>query len=63
MPATFATFKRLKDKGIAALKRGDHVTARPYLIQAAECMIEIAAWRFTGPRNDILNRFQGSFSS
>ena len=42
MPATFATFKRLKDKGIAALKRGDPVTARPYLIQAAECMIEIA---------------------
>lgn len=40
--ATFATFKRLKDKGVAALKQGDHVTARPYLIQAAECMIELA---------------------
>jgi len=40
--ATFATFKRLKDKGIAALKEGDYVAARPYLIQAAECMIELA---------------------
>lgn len=42
MPASFATFQRLKDKGVAALKRGDYVAARPYLIQAAECMIEIA---------------------
>ncbi|MFH1746754.1 MAG: ATP-binding protein [Planctomycetota bacterium] len=40
--ATFATFKRLKDKGVAALKQGDYITARPYLIQAAECMIELA---------------------
>ncbi len=40
--ATFATFKRLKDKGVAALKQGDYVTARPYLIQAAECMIELS---------------------
>jgi transitional endoplasmic reticulum ATPase len=40
--ATFATFKRLKDKGVAAMKAGDYVTARPYLIQAAECMIELA---------------------
>ncbi|MBK9127455.1 MAG: ATP-binding protein [Phycisphaerales bacterium] len=42
MPASFATFQRLKDKGLAALREGDHVAARPYLIQAAECMIEIA---------------------
>ncbi len=42
MPATFATFKRLKDKGLAALRAGDYLGARPYLIQAAECMIEIA---------------------
>ena len=40
--ATFATFKRLKDKGVAALKQEDYVAARPYLIQAAECMIELA---------------------
>lgn len=42
MPATFATFTRLKDKGVAALREGDAATARPYLIQAAECMIELA---------------------
>jgi len=40
--ATFATFKRLKDKGVAALKQGDYVAAKPYLIQAAECMVELA---------------------
>ena len=40
--ATFATFKRLKDKGVAALKTGDYVAAKPYLIQAAERMIELA---------------------
>ena len=40
--ATFATFKRLKDKGVAALKQGDYVGARPYLIQAAECMVELS---------------------
>lgn len=42
MPVTFATFKRLKDKGIAALKLGDYIAAKPYLIQAAECMVEIS---------------------
>ncbi len=40
--ATFATFSRLKDKGVAALKAGDYVSAKPYLIQAAESMIELA---------------------
>jgi len=40
--ATFTTFTRLKDKGLAALRAGDYVAARPYLIQAAECMIELA---------------------
>jgi transitional endoplasmic reticulum ATPase len=40
--ATFATFTRLKDKGVAALKAGDYVAARPYLVQAAECMVELA---------------------
>jgi transitional endoplasmic reticulum ATPase len=42
MAATFATFSRLKDKGLAALREGDYVAARPYLLQAAECMVEIA---------------------
>ncbi len=40
--ATFNTLQRLKDKGLAALRQGDYVAAKPYLIQAAECMIEIA---------------------
>jgi len=40
--ATFATFQRLKDKGVAALKAGDYAAAKPYLIQAAECMIELS---------------------
>lgn len=40
--SNFTTFQRLKDKGIAALKQGDYVSAKPYLIQAAECMIDIA---------------------
>lgn len=40
--ATFATFTRLKDKGLAAMKAGDWTAARPYLVQAAECMIELA---------------------
>ncbi|HMQ15351.1 MAG TPA: ATP-binding protein, partial [Phycisphaerae bacterium] len=40
--ATFATFQRLKDKGVAALKAGEYAAARPYLVQAAECMIELA---------------------
>jgi transitional endoplasmic reticulum ATPase len=42
VPATFTTFQRLKDKGLAAVRSGDYVAAKPYLIQAAECMIEIA---------------------
>lgn len=42
MAATFTTFKRLKDKGLAAVRQGDYVAAKPYLIQAAECMIDIA---------------------
>lgn len=40
--ATFATFQRLKDKGVAAMKSGDFIAAKPYLIQAAECMVELA---------------------
>ncbi len=42
MPATFATFQRLKDKGLAAVRAGDYLAARPYLIQAAECMVELS---------------------
>ncbi|MCG3129532.1 MAG: ATP-dependent zinc metalloprotease FtsH [Phycisphaerae bacterium] len=42
MSATIATFERLKSKGIAAFKGGDYATARSYLVDAAECMIELA---------------------
>jgi len=42
MPVTFATFERLKDKGVQAFRNGDYAAARPYLIQAADCMIEMA---------------------
>jgi transitional endoplasmic reticulum ATPase len=39
---SFATFERLKDKGISAYKTGDYSAAGSYLTQAAECIIEIA---------------------
>ncbi|MBI4579768.1 MAG: ATP-binding protein [Planctomycetes bacterium] len=42
MPVTFATFERLKNKGVSAYRQGEYAQARPYLIQAAECMLELA---------------------
>ncbi len=42
MPASFATFDRLKNKGIAAYRDGQYAEAKPYLIQAAECMLGMA---------------------
>ncbi len=36
------TFDRYKSKGIAAYKKGDYQTARAYLVDAAECMVEMA---------------------
>lgn len=42
MGVTFATFERLKNKGVVAYRQGDYGAAKPYLIQAAECMIELA---------------------
>lgn len=42
MPVSFTTFERLKDKGVAAYRKGDYSAAKPYLIQAAECIIELA---------------------
>jgi len=38
----FTTFDRLKSKGLAAYQNGEYLTARTYLIDAAECMIELA---------------------
>lgn len=42
MPVTFATFERLKNKGVSAYRQGQYGAAKPYLIQAAECMLELA---------------------
>ena len=42
MPLAFTTFDRLKSKGLAAYQNGEYLTARTYLIDAAECMIELA---------------------
>ena len=42
MTVSFATFDRLKSKGVASYKNGDYLAAKTYLIDAAECMIELA---------------------
>jgi transitional endoplasmic reticulum ATPase len=42
MSVSFATFDRLKSKGVEAYKSGEYVTAKSYLVDAAECMIELA---------------------
>lgn len=42
MAVSFATFDRLKGKGVAAYKKGDYLAAKTYLVDAAECMIELA---------------------
>lgn len=42
MSVSFATFDRLKSKGVAAYQRGDYLTAKSYLTDAAECLIELA---------------------
>jgi transitional endoplasmic reticulum ATPase len=42
MPVSFATFDRLKSKGVAAYKKGEYLAAKAYLVDAAECMVELA---------------------
>ncbi|MFQ5474090.1 MAG: hypothetical protein ACE5FA_14570, partial [Dehalococcoidia bacterium] len=42
MTVSFATFDRLKGKGVAAYQNGDYLAARTYLVDAAECMLEMA---------------------
>ncbi len=42
MTVSFSTFDRLKTKGIAAYQQGEYLTARTYLIEAAECLVELA---------------------
>ncbi len=43
MAVSYNTFERLKDRGLAAYKNGDYGAAKPYLMQAADAMIKIAA--------------------
>jgi len=42
MAVSFATFDRLKSKGVAAYKKGDYRTAKTYLMDSAQCLIELA---------------------
>lgn len=42
MTVSFATFDRLKAKGVEAYKNGDYLAAKTYLVDAAGCMIELA---------------------
>ena len=42
MAVSFSTFDRLKSKGVAAYQKGDYLTAKTYLVDAAECMVELA---------------------
>ena len=50
MSVSIATFERLKDKGLAAYKSGDYAAAKPYLMQAADAIINIAAETEQGGR-------------
>ncbi len=42
MAVSFTTFDRLKTKGVSAYKNGEYAAAKSYLIDAAECMLELA---------------------
>ena len=42
MAVSFSTFERLKTKGVAAYKKGDYAAGKTYLVEAAECMVELA---------------------
>ncbi|MCB9850911.1 MAG: ATP-binding protein [Phycisphaerales bacterium] len=42
MPVSYSTFERLKDRGVAAYRKGEYAAATSYLTEAAECMVELA---------------------
>ncbi len=42
MAVSFDTFQHLKNKGVSAYKKGEYAAAKSYLVEAAECMIELA---------------------
>ena len=55
MPATarapsYEAFERLKVQGLSAYKKGDYAKAKPFLIQAADYLLKIAA---NGPDNEL----------
>ena len=43
MSISYSTFERLKERGLAAYKAGNFAEAKPFLMQAADVMIKIAA--------------------
>ncbi len=43
MSVSYDTFERLKERGLAAYKAGDYAAAKPFLMQAADAIIKIAA--------------------
>jgi transitional endoplasmic reticulum ATPase len=43
MSVSYTTFERLKERGLAAYRAGSYAEARPFLMQAADAMIQIAA--------------------
>ena len=42
MAVSFATFERLKSKGVGCYQKGDYLAAKTYLVDAAECLVELA---------------------
>ncbi len=42
MSVSLSTFDRLKSKGVASFQDGDYLAAKTYLVDAAECIIDIA---------------------
>ncbi len=42
MSVSFSTFDRLKSRGVAAYQKGEYLTAKAYLIDAAECLVSLA---------------------
>jgi len=43
MSVSYTTFERLKERGLAAYQAGNFAEAKPFLMQAADAMIKIAA--------------------
>ncbi|MEE9294657.1 MAG: ATP-binding protein, partial [Phycisphaerae bacterium] len=42
MTVSFSTFERLKNKGVSAYQEGQYAAAKSYLIDASECMVDMA---------------------